>query len=160
MNVSTKKPAECSRHELDEFKTLALQGGEVAAGKLPDRIRKASLLLFLRLTDGSLKGISALKQPMPTYRAKVFHHAQSHLRPDDFGLELGWIFVDESERGKKLSHVLVEQLLPFAGKERIYATTREDNPRMISTLNRFRFRREGGAYPSERGPYNLLLFIR
>ena len=31
---------------------------------------------------------------------------------------------------------------------------------MISTLNRFRFRREGGAYPSERGPYNLLLFIR
>jgi RimJ/RimL family protein N-acetyltransferase len=160
MNTTIKSPSKCNNHELESFEALVRKGEEVAAAGLSERIRNAAFLMFLTLADGSLIGVSALKRPNPGYRAKVFQSAHSKLRPEDFGLELGWIYVAESERGKKLSHDLVEQLLPHAGTERVYATTRECNLPMIRTNERCGFRRDGIAYPSENGHYNLLLYVR
>ncbi|HEY5345303.1 MAG TPA: GNAT family protein [Verrucomicrobiae bacterium] len=160
MNTIIKTPSKCSKQELESFETLVRKGEEVATDGLSERISNAALLMFLTGADGSLIGVSALKRPNLKYRAKVFKNANSKLQPEDFSLELGWIFVVESERSKKHSHTLVEQLLPYASTERIYATTRECNPRMIKTNERYGFRRDGIAYPSENGHHNLLLFVR
>lgn len=160
MNTNIKNPSKCNKHELEGFEALVRKGKQVAVGGLSERIRNAAFLMFLMLPDGSLIGVSALKRPNPGYRAKVFQSAHSKLRPEDFSLELGWVFVVESERDKKLSHALVEQLLPHAGTERVYATTHECNLAMICTNERYGFRREGIAYPSENGHYNLLLHVR
>jgi RimJ/RimL family protein N-acetyltransferase len=160
MNTSIKRPSECNKRELEKFEGLVREGEEVAVAGLSELIRKAAFLMFLIHANGSLIGVSALKRPNPRYRAKVFRNAQSELRPDDFGLELGWIFVVEAERGNKLSHVLVEQLIPHAGTERVYATTREHNLPMIRTNEHCGFLRDGIAYPNDNGNYNLLLYVR
>jgi RimJ/RimL family protein N-acetyltransferase len=160
MNTSIKRPLKCDKQELESFEILVRKGEEVAGDGLTERIRKAAFLLFLTDVDRSLIGVSALKRPNPGYRANVFQSAHSELRPEDFGLELGWVYVVESERGKRLSHILVEELLPYARTERVYATARELNLAMISTIERYGFRREGSPYSSGNGHYNLLLFVR
>jgi RimJ/RimL family protein N-acetyltransferase len=160
MKVTIQSPAKCNKCEFENFEALVRKGEEVATAGLSERICNAAFLMFLTVSDGSLIGVSALKHPNPGYRAKVFQSAHSKLRPEDFSLELGWVFVVEQERDKKLSRVLVEQLLPHAGKERIYAATRELNPAMIRTNERYGFQRDGIPYPSENGHYNLLLQVR
>lgn len=160
MNTTIKSPSKCDKHELESFEALVRKGEEVTGNGLTERIRKAAFLMFLTNADGALIGVSALKHPNPGYRAKVFQSARSELRPDNFGLELGWIYVVESERGKRLSHALVEQLLPYAKAERVYATTRKLNLAMICTNEHYGFRREGIPYSSEDGQYDLLLFVR
>lgn len=158
--MSVKSPFDCKKQELESFEGLVREGQEVAAAGLSERIRKAAFLMFLTDTNGLLIGVSALKRPSTGYRAKVFQSAQSKLQPDAFGLELGWIFVVSAERGKKLSHVLVEQLISHAGAEKIYATTREGNLPMMCTNEHCGFRRDGIAYPSDNGNYHLLLYVR
>jgi RimJ/RimL family protein N-acetyltransferase len=160
MKTIIKSPCKCSNQELESFEALIRIGGEVAADGLTARIRNAAFLTFLSLDDGLLIGVSALKRPNPGYRAKVFKNAHSKLRPEDFSLELGWIFVVESERGKKFSHDLVERLLPYANSERIYATIREHNKPMKLTNEHYGFQREGSAYLSDDEEYKLLLYIR
>jgi RimJ/RimL family protein N-acetyltransferase len=160
MKTIIKSPSKCDKHELESFEALVRKGEEVVGDGLTERVRRAAFLMFLTNADGALIGVSALKRPNSGYRAKVFQSAHSELQPDDFSLELGWIYLVESERGKKLSHTLVEQLLPHAKAERVYATTRQLNVAMISTNERYGFRREGKPYPSDKGQYNLLLFVR
>jgi len=159
MNTVVKSPIECDKKELKDFEALVLKGGEVSADGLADRIRKAAWLMFLTLPNNSLIGVSALKRPDPQYRAGVFHKAQSKLPPTEFGLEVGWIFVLEQERGKKLSRILLEQLLPHAKEERVYATMRENNEPMIRTHERYGFQREGDSFPG-RENYSLVLYVR
>lgn len=160
MNATIKKPVECSAHELQTFEFMVREGEEVTAVGLSQRIRDAAFLMFLTAPDGSLIGVSALKHPNPGYRADAFQRAQSKLQPDHYALELGWVFVSESQRGHGLSHILVEQLLPHAGVARVYATTRESNLPMRRTNERYGFRREGDSYPSKLGDHTLLLYVR
>jgi RimJ/RimL family protein N-acetyltransferase len=159
MNTIIKNPSDCNQHELASFEDLVRKGGEVVADGLSGRIRNAAFLMFLTKEDGSLIGISALKHPNPGYRARIFKKAGSKLRPEDFTLELGWVFVVETERGNKYSRLLVEQILPQANTERVYCTTRELNEAMIKTVGRYGFRGDGVAYRSDTGDYNLRLFV-
>jgi RimJ/RimL family protein N-acetyltransferase len=158
--IIIKSPLKCDQHELESFEALVRMGEEVAGDGLTERIRNAAFLLFLRNADGGLIGVSALKRPNPGYRVKVFKSAHSQLRPEDYGLELGWIYLVEAERGNKLSHILLEKLLLHLNHERVYATTREHNLAMIRTNERYGFRREGNPYPAANRQYNLILFVR
>ena len=155
-----KSPADCTSTELDAFETLVLQGGEVTPTGLRQRICSAAHLLFLSDSAGTLVGISALKHPSVAYRAKVFQQAQASASSALFPVELGWIFVVPSHQGQHLSRPLVEHVLPYAAGSLVYATTRADNERMQRTLARYGFLRDGVAYPSELGDYNLVLFVR
>ncbi|RFC51105.1 MAG: Protein N-acetyltransferase, RimJ/RimL family [Verrucomicrobia bacterium] len=160
MNQTIKKPCDCTAQELTAFEAMVTEGGEVNPVGPPQRIRNAAFLMFLFDDDCSLIGVSALKHPNPEYREEAFTSASSVLLPDDYDLELGWIFVAESHRGRGLSRELVEHLIAHVETARIYATTREANLPMRRTNERCGFRLEGSPYRSKLGNYSLVLYVR
>ena len=155
-----KTPAECSASELEAFEVLLQSGGQVTGAGFLGRILGAAHLMFLRDASGLLVGISALKRTPEDYRAKIFQQARAVVLPAAYPLEMGWIMVHPSHRGLGLAGALVEQLLPQARPNLVYATMRADNERIRSTAIRHGFRQEGVAYRSVRGDYDLVLFVQ
>lgn len=155
-----KTPSECTSQELSDFAAFVRRAGEVDSCGLQRRIRAAHCLMFLFDPDRETCGVSSLKRPADSYRAKVFRRAHSNAPPVSYPLELGWIVVSPTYRDKKLSRRLVAELLPKAGGDLIYATTRADNTPMRRTLKHSGFREEGVSYRSVRQPCDLMLFIQ
>src|SRR5213075_2856984 len=104
--------------------------GEVQARGLTGLVERAECLIFLYTDLDELAGVAAVKRPNEGYKRKVFSKANSPEDPDKYPYELGWVVVREHFRGLRLSHVLLENALRFAGKTKIYATTRTDNEPM------------------------------
>ena len=159
-DVKSKKPSECSVDELTSFESLVNKGGEVVGIGLSDRIRNAERLVFLVEDNGVLSGIAALKKPLTSYKKKVFNNAESKENPDEFTLEVGWIYVEEEFRGRKYSQLLLGEVLRLAGEKRVYATTRENNEAMSRTNLRFGLEQSGHPYKSNDDNYNLVLYIK
>jgi predicted GNAT family N-acyltransferase len=143
---------------LAEFEKLVVEGGAVDPKGLAQRIRNASLLLFLRASDGGLVGVGALKNPKPGYRNRVFAAAQATVSADHYPVELGWVVVAKSLQGRGLSTRIVGELLSFAKNENIFATTRADQ-RVMSFASDFGFKSNGQPHPSGHG-YDLVLYLR
>ena len=72
-----------------------LEGDEVPADGLGERIQSASHLLFLYDSLGILAGVSALKHPNDGYRSNVFRRAHAAAPPESYPVELGWVVVKE-----------------------------------------------------------------
>ena len=159
MVISLKTPPECSASELADFATFVRAGGEVLSVGLDKRIAAAQALLFV-CDDECLLGIAALKKPTLNYRASVFKKSSATLKPEGFHLELGWIFVLPSSRGKGLSHQLVNAAVAHAGRTQIFATSRRDNRAMHNSLLTAGFVKHGSEYPSRDGTSKVELFIR
>jgi predicted GNAT family N-acyltransferase len=157
--IAVKSPQECSAKEIGDFAAFVLAGGEVISKGLEGRVRDAHALLFLR-EDSCLVGIAALKRPSAEYRASVFKKACSTTSPTHFPLELGWVFVLPSARGRKLSHSLVGAASNHAVQANVFATSRTDNLGMHATMLAASFVRHGIEYVSTRGPHRLALFFR
>jgi RimJ/RimL family protein N-acetyltransferase len=96
---------------------------------------------------------------MHSYRDRVFAKAKASVRPEDFEIELGWVFLREENRGQRLGWSLVSQILPHATGS-IYATSRSDNAPMQRLLEHNGFTREGSEYQSEDGKKTLSLFVK
>lgn len=155
-----KRPGECSALELEAFEGLVKKGGEVAHAGLRERIKRAEWLVFLVEDDGTLAAVAALKRPNNSYKTRVFEKAQSPEDPGQFALEAGWIFVEPEFRGKRYSRLLLEAVTTLAGRENVYATTREDNDRMRRTNLHCGFVQSGSHYLSDEGNYKLVLYAR
>lgn len=155
-----KQPSRCSKHELDAFEDMVKRGGEVPAEGLRKRIERAEWLVFLYAENDVLAGIAALKRPKDTYKNKVFRKAKATEKPADYGLEAGWVFVDEGFRGNGYSRHLLEAVLKLAGDSPVFATTREDNDPMRRTTSHCGMKECGGAYASDRGEgqHTLVLY--
>ncbi|HEY8696894.1 MAG TPA: GNAT family N-acetyltransferase [Rhizomicrobium sp.] len=154
-----KTPAECSPLERTEFATLVCKGGEVNAKGLDARISLAAQLVFLKQgTD--LLGIAAIKNPLGGYRISVSKKSAVALPPAQFPYELGWVFVEETARGKGYSQALVKCALAPLAQAGVFATSRADNAPMHRTLAVFGFTAKGNTYPSIRKHYELKLFVR
>lgn len=160
LNTMRKQPSSCSNRELDAFEAMVKRGGEVPAEGLRDRIERAAWLVFLYAEHEVLAGIAALKRPTDTYRDKVFRKAKATEKPADYGLEVGWIFVDEGFRRNGYSRHLFEAVLKLAGESPVFATTREDNDPMRRTTSHCGMKECGQAYASDReeGQHNLVLY--
>ena len=158
LTSSIFSPSDCTPQALGAFEKLVIEGGAVNPEGLAQRIRKASRLLFLRTSDGQLVGAGALKHPGPSYRCRVFTAAQATVPPDRYPVELGWVVVTNSHKGRRLSTRIVGELLTFANNDNIFATTRDDE-RVMSFASDYRFRINGKPYPSGHG-YDLILYVR
>lgn len=156
--ITAKKPNDCSKAELENFKAFVLEGGEVSADGLETRIKKAESLLFLT-QDGSLTGIAAVKNPERKYKQKVFKKAQANIEANQFLFELGWVFVLPSSRGAGFSHRLVEDALSVVSGQPIFATSRLNNMPMHRVLEAHGFFRHGKGYASRRSNQQVVLFI-
>jgi GNAT superfamily N-acetyltransferase len=151
-------PSDCTAQALIDFEKLVIEGAAVNPQGLPERIRKASRLLFLRALHDQLVGIGALKHPRPEYRNKVFADAQATVSADEYPVELGWVVVAKSYQGRRLSTRIVGELLAFAKNENIFATTRADE-RVLSFAFDCGFKTNGKPFPSGNG-YDLILYLR
>lgn len=156
--IAVKSPQTCLPSELADFTAFVAAGAEVARAGLEGRVSNAYSLLFLR-ENSCLLGIGALKSPLSTYSASVFKKAAATLPATQYPLELGWVFVLPSARGKGLSHRLVQAALDRAGDRQVFATARSDNLRIHASLHAASFARHGSEYPSNRGPHRLVLFL-
>jgi GNAT superfamily N-acetyltransferase len=157
--IVVRKPSDLSPNDLKVFEDLVIAGGEVRIKGLTERIRRAEWLVFLR-EGGTVAGVAALKRPDKRYRERVFAKAKAKEEPTAYPLEAGWIYVVEKYRRKGFSRVLLEAVLQCARREGVYATTGEDNEWMRSTNNRCGLEQSGFPYPSDKGGYKLILYIR
>ena len=158
LTSSIFSPSDCTAQALADFEKLVIEGGAVDPQGLTQRIRNASRLLFLWASDGQLVGVGALKHPRPSYRNRVFANAQATTASDEYRVELGWVVVAKTHRGRGLSTRIVGELLPFAKNENVFATTRADE-RVMRYASDHGFEINGKPYPSGRG-YDLVLYLR
>jgi hypothetical protein len=159
VNIAAKSPQDCSPGELRDFATLVLAGGEVIREGLEARVSKAHALFFSR-ESSCLLGIAALKKPAAGYRVSLLKKAGATVSPSQCVLELGWVFVTPSARGRNLSHRLTRAAVDYAGSARVFATSRTDNPGMHAPLLAASFKKHGHDYASDRGAHRLELFLR
>ncbi len=159
-SVARKIPAKCSEVELDVFEDLVTIGGEVIQNGLRNRIEDAYFLALGKTASGEIAGVAALKNPNNNYRNSVFQKSRSKEEPSQWQAELGWIFVRKEYRNQGLATRLVKELFSSNTPMRVYATAREKNDPILPLLKKLGFVQSGQAYPSERGDYNLVLYIR
>jgi len=158
LRSSTFLPSDCTAQALADFERLVIEGGAVNPEGLPQRIKNASRLLFLRTPDDQLIGAGALKHPRPEYRNKVFGDARATVSADEYPVELGWVVVAKSHQGRRFSTRIVSELLTYAKNENIFATTRTDE-RVLSFAFDCGFKINGEPFSSGNG-YDLVLYLR
>jgi len=158
VTASILSPSDCSPQALADFEKLVVEGGTVDPQGLTERIRNASRLLFLRRSNRELVGVGALKHPLLGYRSRVFAKAQTTVPPDEYRIELGWVAVAKSYRGRGLSRRIIGQLISLAENQNLFATTRADT-RAMRFAPDYGFKPAGNPWPSGRG-YDLVLYLR
>lgn len=156
-----RKPSDCSPRQFHAFKKLVLAGGEVDEARLETRIKSAAGLVFYYIDGEELAGIGALKEPLNSYRNRVFKNARSPDRAADFFFELGWLYVIEKYRGQGLSRKVAEAALNLAAGRGVFATTRVDNCPMCRTNKRLGFELSGEPFRTTRSgrSYFISLFV-
>jgi GNAT superfamily N-acetyltransferase len=152
-------PGKCSLDQLDAFAELVLQGGQVGAAGLRERLGQARWLGF-HYEDDELAAVAALKHPEESYRDKVFRKAKASFPAGAFVAELGWVFTREKFRGRGISHRLLERLLEKAGQDNLFATARADNRPMQCLLRSLGFQPAGSSFPRTNGAPLLQLWVR
>jgi len=88
----------------------------------------------------------------------VFAKAGTTTPPDEYRVELGWVAVAKSHRGRGLSRRIIGQLISLAENENLFATTRTDARAMRFAAD-YGFKSAGKPYPSG-GGYDLVLYLR
>jgi len=156
MEVLIKSPRECSENEIDKFKKLVQEGGEVTGIGLRRRIEQAERLVFI-VNENKCVAIGAIKNPNKDYKRKVFSKAGVTEKCNQYKYEFGWLYVIPLERGKGLGHKIMNVVKKLIGSFGCYATTREDNDAMHHLLRQYSFVKLGSTYPSENG-YSLVLY--
>jgi predicted GNAT family N-acyltransferase len=154
--IISKKPAECSKQELEAFVSLVKLADEVNPQGLNARIMRAEKLFFL-LRDQDLIGVAALKNPSSDYKSDIFKKARATTSPKSYVFELGWIVVHPSARREGHSHRLVESAIQLSDGQPVFATSRSDNQPVHKVLGKQGFILNGEEYSSTRGGYGLIL---
>jgi hypothetical protein len=157
--IQCVEPSALTSAELGDFQACVLSGDEVDARGLMRRLRLSFRLCSVRLGE-SLVAVGGLKNPGVGYRSGISKKSRTDLAESKFPLELGWVYVSPSARGKKLSYLVCEPLLAAAGRRGIFATSYSENDYMHRTLEGLGFSRAGSDWVSTRSIRKLCLFLR
>lgn len=158
MTLIIKKPSDCTKKELNEFEDLLIEAGEVEPKGAHERIQIADKLVLISKKE--CVAIGAIKKPGKAYRDKIFKKSGSSENKNIFNKELGWFYVKPPERGNGIGEKLIKACLEEIGKEACYATTRSNNEAMHYLLNKYSFEQTGKEYNSDRGDYQLKIYIK
>ncbi|MFZ5619324.1 MAG: hypothetical protein ACOZAA_18585 [Pseudomonadota bacterium] len=145
MNIVAHKPAELTDAERASFIELVRAGGEVGGQVLEKNIANAEALVLL-WKEGQIRGIAAVKRPLPSYRKRIGRSANAELSDADFPYELGYIFIVPEARGQKLSGPLIAKALEIVSGSGVFATARIDNHVMRASLLKAGFGPAGKPY--------------
>jgi ribosomal protein S18 acetylase RimI-like enzyme len=158
MHQTIKQPAECSACELESFKEMVVEAGQVCEAGLERRIEHAHLLTF-QYDESKLVAVAGLKHPEDNYRRRVFRNAGVSELADNYGAELGWVVTLEEYRGQHIGSRLVQNLLERTESRGVFATTKTDNRQMQAILIKNGFRECGEPYEGRCGTYQLQLYL-
>ena len=157
VKILLKSPTDCSAPEIGAYTSFVLAGGEVATTGLFQRINSASALVF-GFVENALAGIAALKVPIPSYRSRISRSSGFKLTENTFPFELGWVYVREPYRGRKLSVQLASAASNAAVGHGVFATSAVENVAMHATLRHLGFAEAGTPYAS--GSRAIQVFTR
>lgn len=147
------KASKFSKADINSFKRIVIDAGEVSENTFDGLLKKDPILLFIPNTE-DIKAVGALKVPNDSYKEKVFTNSRSTEKWDNFAFELGWIVSLNSGNGKKLVEVLSKM------SNNIYATVRAENNSMKHILRKYGFEKSGKSYKSVRDDYDIELYIK
>lgn len=103
-------------------------------------------------------GVMVLKNPNVEYRKKVFTVAEVPDLMQYYPYELGYAYVIPKYRGQGTAAYLLNELVD--NRSDVFATTREDNVKMINLLKKNSFVQAGNTRKSDRGNYGIVLWIK
>jgi predicted GNAT family N-acyltransferase len=154
-------PTLCTRSELEkknrlnDFVGLVQTGGAVDETSIQNKLPRAREISFID-RDGKMIAAAAMKEPATHYAQTVSYHSGYQL-PNDTQ-ELGYVVVDSSARGQKLSSAVVESILLTIGCSSIFATTSDAKIKRLLSKNGFRW--VGHEWKSDRTGELLSLWVR
>lgn len=155
--VRVLHPATCDAATRDGFQRL-VQRGFPFARDLERRVAEAKWIALAFAPDGTPVAVAALKRPDVTRRRAIFEQADAPLDPDEWTLDLGWVFVERPHRGRGAGRALCEALLAHEPAAPVFSTTATDNAPMTSILRTLGFVPLGRPYA--RRDAQLVLFVR
>lgn len=154
-NIST--PNEIAPEILQQLSQLISTGSEVEMSMVQRNLQKASSIGYA-LDNGRPVGVIVLKDPVPSYRQKVFQNAGVPELEQRYQLELGYVYVEPQYRGMVSARLL--RLMNRSITSPIFATTRENNTTINKILEFGGYQLTGEPWSSDRGTYNILLWIK
>jgi predicted GNAT family N-acyltransferase len=149
IRVRAIRPQEMTATEKKAFIELVSAGGEVLEQGLAERVEQAVALVTID-EGAALVGTAAIKAPARAYRQGHFTKAGVAERASDYALELGWIVVRDTHRGRGYVRTLVEAALAAASGQGVYATTKSEHIRHV--LPDYGFSAQGAPYASTLEP--------
>lgn len=141
-------PSSFGQQTLTRIADLIASGGETNGRNINRNLQNAHAIAFARV-DGNPVGVIVVKQPVATYKTKVFAAAGVAELDAKFKLELGYAMINPQYRGQGVAQKLTG-LIKGIG-EPMYATTRSNNAAMIHILQSIGFAKTGTAYQGESG---------
>jgi hypothetical protein len=154
--IIIKRPKLCGQDELLKFKNLVLEGGQVNAERLDEKIKDCEYLGFCYVGN-ELASIAAIKNKESSYFIGLCAKASAEAPKEIPHYELGYCFTNHHHRGKKFSSTLNDRILEAVKGESVFATT--GNPIMIHYFESRGFDLIGKPYKGKFSPL-IYLFVK
>jgi hypothetical protein len=148
MEVIIKKPSEVSENEINQIVHLIDEGSQIQGDIEAIKLRlKNSVFISYILDGGEIITTATLKNPIESYRKKVFESAKFDSYMQDYQYEIGYIVTAKNREGEKLCQKLLSAFFPLITNYKMFATTRKES--MIHILGKFDFKVAGEKYNTE-----------
>jgi predicted GNAT family N-acyltransferase len=136
-------PDNISKDLLAQLLKLIETGSQVDPEGLEERIMNAELIALL-VDNDKIVTTATLKNPLISYRNKVFKSAGVDNDKENYKKEIGYIVTHPDYEGKKLCQQLLKEFIPDIDTHNIFATTRK--PSMSYILGKYGFKKSGITY--------------
>lgn len=113
---------------------------------LEARMRRAEMIA-VGVENGRVVTTATFKNPLPSYRSRVFKSAGAENAKGRYDRELGYIATLESHEGQKLCQRLLSNFFTVIANEYMFATSRDS--RMVGILRKFGFVQLGKQYDDD-----------
>lgn len=145
MNVRyvTGKSDEISENYRAQFVDLVTLGGQVKRHFVKAGVANAVSLALVLDRDQVIAGC-CLKNPLPSYRDRVFINSKTARQAADYQFELGYIVTHPDHEGKGYCKNMLSEFLSDFSSLSIFATTRK--AAMAHILSKYGFYKTGCVY--------------
>jgi predicted GNAT family N-acyltransferase len=145
MDKVIKRPSEVTENEMKQIVELVMDGGQIQGNSavLKSRLDSSEYISFIKDED-KIVSTATLKNPVDSYRKKVFKSANVESLEKVYKYELGYIVTVKDREGEKLCQSLLTTIYPIISEYKMFATTRKESVKHI--LGKFGFKIAGNNY--------------
>lgn len=159
MESHIKRYAELSSKERNQIKNLIIEGGEVDAETLAERLSKVDRVSFF-VENEEIISTASIKIPNLNYKKNTFIKSKSNINSEDFKFELGYISTNMNFQGQKLASKLCAKLCELYSNQYVFSTTRINNEFMKSILTKNNFKEIGEEFLNKEKSNFLKLYLK